>query len=106
MADLPAGVELRGERDEEILSSDALAFVADLQRTFGGRREQLLAARTARQERLLAGELPDFLEETRSVREDDSWRVAEPPRRLSYLSTSEIADCTCPEWCERDHDRD
>ena len=31
---------------------------------------------------------------------------AEPPRRLSYLSTSEIADCTCPEWCERDHDRD
>ena len=30
----------------------------------------------------------------------------EPPRRLSYLSTSEIAECTCPEWCERDHDRD
>jgi hypothetical protein len=29
-----------------------------------------------------------------------------PPRRLSYLSTSEIAECTCPEWCERDHDRD
>ena len=28
------------------------------------------------------------------------------PRRLSYLSTSEIAECTCPEWCERDHDRD
>ena len=82
MADLPAGVELRGERDEEILSGDALAFVADLQRTFGGRREELLAARTARQERLLAGELPDFLEETRSVREDDSWRVAEAPPDL------------------------
>ena len=30
----------------------------------------------------------------------------EPPRRLSYLSSSEVADCTCPEWCERDHDRD
>jgi hypothetical protein len=28
------------------------------------------------------------------------------PRRWSYLSSSEIADCTCPEWCERDHDRD
>jgi hypothetical protein len=28
------------------------------------------------------------------------------PRRPSYLSTSEIAECTCPEWCERDHDRD
>src|SRR6476659_5069427 len=82
MADLPAGVELRGDRDEEILSGNALAFVADLQRTFGARREELLAARTARQARLLAGELPDFLEETRSVREDDSWRVAEAPPDL------------------------
>src|SRR6187399_328039 len=82
MADLPAGVELHGERDEEILSGDALASLADLQRTFGGRREELLAARTVRQARLLAGELPDFLEETRSVREDDSWRVAEAPPDL------------------------
>jgi hypothetical protein len=24
----------------------------------------------------------------------------------SYLSTAEVAPCTCPEWCERDHDRD
>jgi hypothetical protein len=31
---------------------------------------------------------------------------AAPPPRLSYLSTSEVAECTCPEWCERDHDRD
>jgi hypothetical protein len=30
-------------------------------------------------------------------------RTAAP---LSYLSTAEVADCTCPEWCERDHDRD
>jgi hypothetical protein len=29
-----------------------------------------------------------------------------PPRYLSYLSTSEVAECTCPDWCERDHDRD
>jgi hypothetical protein len=29
-----------------------------------------------------------------------------PPHRPSYLSSSEVADCTCPEWCERDHDRD
>src|SRR5580765_6905217 len=82
MADLPAGVELRGEPDDEILSGDALAFLADLQRTFGSRREELLAARTARQARLLAGELPDFLEETRWVREDDSSRVAEAPPDL------------------------
>jgi hypothetical protein len=25
---------------------------------------------------------------------------------LSYLSTAETAECTCPEPCERDHDRD
>ena len=28
------------------------------------------------------------------------------PRRLSSLSTAEVAECTCPEACERDHDRD
>jgi malate synthase len=80
---LPQGVDLRADRlDEEILSDDALAFVAELQRAFGGRREELLAARAARQKRLLADELPDFLEETRSVREDDSWSVAEAPADL------------------------
>jgi hypothetical protein len=29
-----------------------------------------------------------------------------PVVRVSYLSTAEVADCTCPDWCERDHDRD
>jgi malate synthase len=79
---LPAGVELAAEGDPEILSPEALDFVAALERRFGGRREELLAARAARQERLLAGELPDFLEETRAVREDPAWRVAEPPPDL------------------------
>jgi malate synthase len=82
MTDPGAGIELRGERDEEILAGDALEFVADLQRTFAGGREELLAARGKRQERLLAGELPDFLGETRPVREDGSWRVAEAPPDL------------------------
>jgi malate synthase len=82
MASTVTGVEVRGQRDEEILSAEALDFVADLQRTFGGRRDELLAARAARQERLLAGELPDFLEETRAVRDDPDWRVAEPPPEL------------------------
>ena len=81
-AQLPAGVELRGERDGEILTDEALDFVAGLQRAFGGRREELLARRAERQERLLGGELPDFLAETRSVREDASWRVAEAPPDL------------------------
>jgi malate synthase len=81
-AQLPTGVELRGDADSEILSGDALALVADLQRRFGGRRDELLARRAERQRRLLAGELPDFLEETRAVREDASWRVAEAPPDL------------------------
>jgi malate synthase len=82
-AHLPAGVDVRAEGDAGILSGDALAFVADLQRTFGGRRAELLAARAERQRRLLAGELPDFLAETRAVREDPSWRVAEAPPDLA-----------------------
>jgi len=38
--------------------------------------------------------------------ERENARENEPSRRLFYLSSSEVADCTCPEWCERDHDRD
>jgi malate synthase len=81
-AQLPTGVELLGEGDAEILSAGALDFVAGLQRAFGDRREELLGRRAERQQRLLAGELPDFLEETRGVREDASWRVAEAPPDL------------------------
>src|SRR5579872_1837629 len=64
------------ERADEILTPDALAFVARLQRELGGRRRELLEARAERWQRLRAGELPDFLPETRDVREGD-WRV--PP---------------------------
>ena len=81
-AQLPAGVEVRGERDDDILSAEALDFVASLQRTFGWHRTELLARRAERQQRLLAGEVPDFLEETRPIREDATWRVAEAPPDL------------------------
>ena len=33
-------------------------------------------------------------------------RPVPAPAPLSYLSTAEVAECTCPEPCERDHDRD
>ena len=39
-------------------------------------------------------------------REERLERLRAPLPHLSYLSTSEVAECTCPEWCERDHDRD
>src|ERR1700681_3002888 len=62
----------------EILTPDAVAFAARLQRTFGGRREELLASRATRQRAFDAGELPDFLDETRSIREA-SWVCAAVP---------------------------
>ena len=82
--ELPAGVRLRGPVEagwREILSAEALAFAAGLERRFGARRRELLEAREARQARLDAGERPDFLPETREVREGD-WRVAEVPADL------------------------
>ena len=65
----------------EILSPAAVEFLADLQRRFGGRRKELLAARVARQARLDAGERPDFLPETRNIREA-KWRCAPIPADL------------------------
>ena len=56
----------------EILAPDAVAFAARLQRAFGPRRVDLLARRAARQVRFDAGEMPDFLIETRAVR-DGAW---------------------------------
>jgi len=64
-----------------VLTPEALDLVVALEREFGGRREELLLARTERQERISAGELPDFLESTRAVRESD-WRVAPAPPDL------------------------
>jgi malate synthase len=70
-----------GPRAKEILTPDALAFVAGLQRAFGARRAELLRARHARQARLDAGERPTFPPETANVREG-AWRVAPAPRDL------------------------
>ena len=66
---------------ERILSGDALALVARLHRAFEPRRQELLAARAARAKRLEAGEQPDFLPQTKSVREGD-WTIAPIPADL------------------------
>jgi len=71
-----------GEAGRRVLTQEAVAFVADLQRRFNPRRLELLAARGARQDRIAAGELPDFLEATRAVREDLDWHVAPAPQDL------------------------
>ncbi|MFI7692153.1 malate synthase A [Nonomuraea sp. NPDC049655] len=65
------------ERFDEILTPEALGFVAALQREFGARRLELLEARQTRQAGLSAGGTLDFLPETKEVREGD-WQVAPP----------------------------
>ena len=82
--DLPDGVAIDGAIKpgfERVLSKEALAFLADLQRRFNARREELLAARVERQKRLDAGEKPDFLKDTAQIREKD-WRVAPLPNDI------------------------
>jgi malate synthase len=79
-----AGVEINAKssgRHDEILSAEALAFVAGLHRRFNRRRLELLAQRTERQELYDAGRLPDFLAETKSIRDGD-WTVAKIPADL------------------------
>jgi malate synthase len=62
----------------EILTPEAIAFIADLQRTFNERRKALLVARKERQKRIDAGEKPGFIEGTRDIREA-VWTVAPLP---------------------------
>ena len=71
----------RVARAGEVLTADALAFVAELHSRFDARRHELLSARAERQERFDAGELPDFLEETRPIRESE-WRIGPIPADL------------------------
>ncbi|MGD9570414.1 MAG: malate synthase A [Thermoleophilia bacterium] len=82
---LPEGVQISAEvtpEFAEILTPEALVLVAKLHRAFEPRRRELLAAREARAARLDAGELPDFLPETKAIRDDPSWKVAPAPADL------------------------
>jgi malate synthase len=79
-----ADVEINAKpsgRQDEILSAEALAFIAGLHRRFNKRRLELLGRRQERQKHFDAGRLPDFLPETKSVREGD-WTVAKIPADL------------------------
>ena len=70
-----------GPRFEEVLTPEAVAFVADLHRTFDARRLRLLGHRRARQRSFDAGAQPSFLAETSAVRAGD-WQVAPLPDAL------------------------
>ncbi len=78
-----AGLELLGSTAgfESVLSPEAIAFVNALARRFGPEVAALLARRDARQAAIDAGQFPDFLPETRTIRESE-WRVAPIPADL------------------------
>ncbi|MGW6915832.1 malate synthase A [Kitasatospora sp. NPDC054939] len=109
------------DRFEEILTPEALAFLARLHNRFAGRRADLLAERERRAADLAAGGTLDFLPETRAVREDRSWRVAgagpglhdrrveitgPPERRMAVHALNsgaevwlaDFEDATAPTW--------
>src|SRR5512147_1264677 len=78
------GLEVRGRLTteyKEILTQDAMSFVADLVERFQPRLAQLMEKRAAFQARMDAGETPDFLPETQSIRDGD-WKIAGIPDDL------------------------
>jgi malate synthase len=81
---LPQGVSISGRVTPEfatILTPEAIAFVAKLHRQFESRRQELLARRAARQKQFDAGALPDFLPETKRIR-DSEWQIAPQPKDM------------------------
>jgi malate synthase len=82
--DLPAGVAVSGDMRPgygKILTPAAIAFLAGLEREFGAERRRLLNRRAEIQQRLDTGWKPDFLPETRSIRDGD-WQVAPIPNDI------------------------
>ncbi|KAK8125645.1 malate synthase [Apiospora kogelbergensis] len=75
------GVTISGDirpEHRKILTPEALAFLALLHRSFNGTRKALLERRKIRQTELDKGQLPDFLPETKHIREDATWKGAPP----------------------------
>src|SRR5271167_188992 len=62
----------------KILTKEAIAFLALLHRSFNATRKSLLQRRVIRQQELDRGALPDFLPETKHIRENDAWKGAPP----------------------------
>lgn len=66
------------DAQKKILSPEATGFVALLHRTFNGTRKALLQRRIIRQQELDKGVIPDFLPETKHIRDNKTWRGAPP----------------------------
>ena len=87
---LPEGITLTGPLNAgfaDILTLEALGFVAGLSRRFERRRQELMQKREVRQAQFDAGALPDFLPETRAVRDGD-WAISPVPRSRASFTAS------------------
>src|SRR3954449_12807311 len=81
---MASGVEVSGytvDRQEEVLTDDALAFLAELHRHADATRKQLLERRKERRAEIARTGTLDFLPETQEIRDGD-WQVAEAPADL------------------------
>ncbi len=81
---LPEGIAIHGPMPAEyqsILTPQAVTFIAKLARKFEARRQELMAQRAQRQREFDAGKFPDFLPETRNIRESE-WTVGPIPADL------------------------
>jgi malate synthase len=79
------GIEILGNirpEYEQILTTEATDFLAELARKFTAKRDDLLQQRVVRQQAIDAGQLPDFLAETEAIRNDPTWKVAPVPEDL------------------------
>lgn len=77
-------IQIKGNLKDEyknILTKDALDFIAKLHRTFNNRRKNLLERRVIIQNQIDLGKMPDFLEETKAIRDSD-WKVSSIPHDL------------------------
>lgn len=80
------GVAISGpvnETHKNVLTKDAVAFLALLHRSFNSTRKSLLERRVIRQAELDKGSLPDFLPETKQIRDDPTWKAAPPAPGLT-----------------------
>jgi malate synthase len=72
---VPQGTEFYNDRDRQILTPEAIEFLAALHHQFEGSRSQLLQERVRRQEQFDRGILPEFLPQTEHIRQS-RWTVA------------------------------
>jgi malate synthase len=82
--DTPSGLEILGSDYpgiEKILTKDCLSLVAELEKEFRKERLEVLQERSRKQVDLDGGALPDFLEETKAIRESD-WKITSIPHDL------------------------